>query len=77
MTDIIWQDPPPAVSGRGGSDFRRQFLDTLRESPGQWAIYPCSSKSASALAALFRKDGLEAVSRKVDGQVKVFVRVPA
>ncbi len=77
MTEIVWQDPPTPQLGPGNADFRNQFIEALRDRVGQWAVYPCKPKGASAVAARFKREGLESVTRKVDGHVKVFVRVPA
>ncbi len=78
MTEIVWQDPPAAVTGGAGDrTVRQMFIRSLREQPGRWAVYPCSPKAASSLAANFRKEGFDAVTRRVDGETKLYVQVPA
>ncbi len=78
MTEIVWQDPPPSKRGGDRDSSREQFIASLRERPGQWAVYPCASSGANGpTRTRFRREGLDAVSRKVDGEIKLFVRVPA
>lgn len=46
MTEIIWQDPPPARRGRQGKYI--EFFDVLRDNPGKWAIFQRWERPTSA-----------------------------
>lgn len=37
--ELIFEEPPPPKSGRPGSGIR-EWLDSLRQHPGQWAKFP-------------------------------------
>lgn len=87
---IVW-DPPPAVrAGTKGSrvplGLVREIALELSERPGEWA-HILTFPSAERQATTFVRDvksgqisalkGAEAVSRKVDGEHRVYARFPA
>ncbi len=72
MSDMAWEEPPPARTG-GGDTVRQRFITALRERPGQWAIYPLPARGS--IATRFRKEGYEVRQRTVDGEARLYVRV--
>lgn len=60
MVEIIWQEPPPAVSTE-----KAAILAELQNHPGRWALLG-KDKSSSAAADPWRKLGCEAVARRTN-----------
>ncbi|QYC54967.1 hypothetical protein SEA_POPPER_50 [Arthrobacter phage Popper] len=56
--EIIWKEPPPAVSSE-----KAGILAELQKHPGRWALVQSRYKSSSA-AAPWRKLGCEATHRR-------------
>jgi len=72
MTDMKWEDPPPASDRKNGVNWR-EIAAALRASPGRWALVArlryttTASYISSARLADFRPAGTyEAVSRSVE-----------
>lgn len=81
MSAVVWEDPPPSLSGAGNTAAIRAFAEELRANPGKWARYPSLPKgSGSPTRDRIVKghwvggSGFEAVGRKVDGQTVIYVR---
>jgi hypothetical protein len=71
MTDIIWEDPPPA--GRRGPKSKAElFVAELEKNPGKWARYG-EFKGGTSLAR-YRKlyPHIEWTSRRIDGLTVIF-----
>lgn len=67
MPEIIWEDPPDAVRGRG----RIPHWDILRANPGRWARVPVAYNGNLT----HRKSlGFQLVSRMVDGASVTYAR---
>lgn len=66
MVEIIWKEPPPAVSSE-----KLAVLTELRKNPGRWALVQRAMASSSATAP-WVKLGCEAVYRKSEDQPKKF-----
>jgi len=49
-----------------------EFVDTLKQHPGEWAIYPVRTNGAAT--DLRRRYGCEVVQRTVDGTVSIYAR---
>lgn len=81
--DLAWEDPPqPQLGTRVGR--WEPVADQLREHPGKWAViatYPLAQRPiASSLTNALSHgkyrgiDGVQAVSRTVNDEVKVYAR---
>jgi hypothetical protein len=74
MVEIIWKEPPPAVSSE-----KAPILAELQKHPGRWALVQSRYKSSSA-AAPWRKLGCEATHRRSEsgktGEYDVYARWP-
>ncbi|QWY84248.1 hypothetical protein QEO77_gp55 [Arthrobacter phage Zaheer] len=74
MVEMIWKEPPPAVSSE-----KAAVLAELQKHPGRWALVQSRYKSSSA-AAPWRKLGCEATHRRSEsgekGEYDVYARWP-
>lgn len=66
MVEMIWKEPPPAVSSE-----KAAVLAELKKNPGKWALVQRAMASSSATAP-WSKLGCEAVYRKSEDQPKKF-----
>lgn len=84
MSEPMFENPPPRVSGRHWG-WHRQVASKLRARPREWALVGTygSSDSASSMARNIKMGRLkayepagafEATSRTVDKQARVYVR---
>lgn len=55
MEKIIWADPPAITRNRGPSKWDR-ILEQLQAKPGQWAMFPWSSKNSATSTARYLKN---------------------
>lgn len=60
MVEMIWKEPPPAVSSE-----KAPVLAELQKNPGRWALVQTRYKSSSGATA-WRKLGCEAAHRRVE-----------
>lgn len=60
MVEMIWKEPPPAVSSE-----KAAILAELKKNPGRWALVQSRYKSTSG-AAPWKKLGCEATHRRAD-----------
>lgn len=58
MVEMIWKEPPPAISSE-----KAEILTELQKHPGRWALVQARYKSTSATAP-WKKLGCEAVYRR-------------
>lgn len=80
MSDITWQEPPPARKGPGSE--KTAFFDALRERPGEWALFPSSPMHPNAAHNIKRGlySGVEAgefdatARSRGDGTSDIYVR---
>ena len=79
MSEIEWQEPPRAWSGRKGSKWA-DIATTLRANPGKWALVHHGAASVAANIRDGRLTGMsqgefEATSRKsADGKTDIYAR---
>lgn len=83
MSEIVWEDPPdPPQHMRKGKPTMSwgPFVGALQEHPGKWALARKeattnrSQFSMTRLALLHR--GCEAITRTVDGELRLYARWP-
>lgn len=60
MVEIIWKEPPPAVSSE-----KAAILAELKKHPGRWALVQTRYKSTSGTSP-WKKLGCEATHRRAD-----------
>lgn len=74
MLEMIWKEPPPAVSSE-----KAPVLAALQKNPGRWALVQSGYKSSSG-AAPWRKLGCEATHRRSAegkaGEYDIYARWP-
>lgn len=74
MVEMIWKEPPPAVSSE-----KAPVLAALQKNPGRWALVQSGYKSSSG-AAPWRKLGCEATHRRSAegkaGEYDIYARWP-
>lgn len=63
MTKIIWEEPPPVTTHATGKT--QQFVEALKQRPGEWARYP-GTYAQPSLGTVNKKrfPGTEWTSRK-------------
>ena len=82
MTELKWEEPPPAARGPLGYE---ETAQQLKAKPGQWAIVATFPRRSNAgtlshnirigrTAAWQPAGDFEAVSRKVGEEVRVYAR---
>jgi hypothetical protein len=75
---LEWSDPPPLMKGRSGSLNYLALRDSLAERRGQWAkvVEVTKRNAASSRVSALRRNGMEAVSRRIaDDEFGVWARV--
>ena len=83
MSVFRFEEPPAPQSGRPSS--HAEAVQALKERPGEWGIVTiCSTSASSGSTARAIRTGVrrawqpagdfEAVSRKVDGEYRVYAR---
>ena len=85
MTDLVFEEPPPAMRGVRHRSAHTGHAAKLREHPGKWArIVTANSRAAADSLAYQIKTGrlraylpsghYEAVARTVDSEHRVYAR---
>lgn len=79
MSEVVWEDPPPAASG--SQPGFHAFFAELREHPGKWARWPGKSQSHAVVTQLRQgkysgttAGEFEATGRRGPDGVAVYVR---
>lgn len=62
MTDIVWEDPAPAVAGVGAPGKYAEVLEALKANPGRWALIARNERTGG-LNSWLRGKGYEVVTR--------------
>jgi hypothetical protein len=73
MTEVEWSAPAGAKAGRSSTK-RADFVRALKERPGEWAVYGRGLSASNVQTFRMGYPGVEAVSRKVDGERVIYVR---
>ena len=64
MTEIKWQEPPAATSGKAARRKYDAIVEQLKQRPGQWAVV-AENVSPTISAYLKSRYGLETTTREV------------
>ena len=85
MTDLVFEEPPPAARGARHRSAHTGYAAQMREHPGQWARIVVANSRAAAdslayqvktgrLRAYLPSGSYEAVARTINGEHRVYAR---